>query len=230
MCYRVAHEIHTEVSDLWIIQQNKEPFPNCIPSHAHRDVWLCKICSETRDLWMKTGAWFYKAIPKYEVPPPSVRTSNISAHSRLTASPTHGGSATYCRAQTAPTTPEPPAKKPIRLRIQCTDTSSDEDESAGTDSGWTSEHNIVRDRPSSCEDIFVSFQWEQERILMLLFRYFNSFAQTSAIQSQKRQHRRTASEHSVCCWSSSTSAPVRISAVQFVGGVVECRMGDNVDF
>lgn len=118
---------------------------------------------------MKTGAWFYKAIPKYEVPPPSARTSNISAHSRLTASPTHGGSAAYCRAQTAPTTPEPPVKKPIRLRIQCTDTSSDEDESAATDGGWTSEHSIVRDRPSSCKDTDDD-RLCPERSLTVLFR------------------------------------------------------------
>ncbi|XP_063696197.1 rabphilin-3A isoform X2 [Culicoides brevitarsis] len=37
-------------------------------SLTKRVVWLCKICSETRELWKKTGAWFYKGIPSYEVP------------------------------------------------------------------------------------------------------------------------------------------------------------------
>jgi hypothetical protein len=23
-------------------------------------VWLCKICAETREMWKKSGAWFYK--------------------------------------------------------------------------------------------------------------------------------------------------------------------------
>lgn len=31
-------------------------------------IWLCKICSETREMWKKTGAWFFKGIPRYELP------------------------------------------------------------------------------------------------------------------------------------------------------------------
>lgn len=31
-------------------------------------VWLCKICSETREMWKKSGAWFFKSIPKYVMP------------------------------------------------------------------------------------------------------------------------------------------------------------------
>ncbi|XP_062844616.1 double C2-like domain-containing protein beta isoform X1 [Trichomycterus rosablanca] len=27
--------------------------------------WLCKICSEQREVWKRSGAWFYKALPKY---------------------------------------------------------------------------------------------------------------------------------------------------------------------
>lgn len=23
-------------------------------------IWLCKICAETREMWKKSGAWFYK--------------------------------------------------------------------------------------------------------------------------------------------------------------------------
>ncbi|KAG8238031.1 hypothetical protein J437_LFUL014999 [Ladona fulva] len=36
--------------------------------------WLCKICSETREMWKKSGAWFFKGVPKYKLPekkPPS---------------------------------------------------------------------------------------------------------------------------------------------------------------
>lgn len=32
-------------------------------------VWLCKICAETREMWKKSGAWFYKSMPKYVLPP-----------------------------------------------------------------------------------------------------------------------------------------------------------------
>jgi len=29
---------------------------------------LCHVCSEIRDVWKKTGAWFYKGLPNYELP------------------------------------------------------------------------------------------------------------------------------------------------------------------
>uniref|UniRef100_A0A8D8PPI8 Double C2-like domain-containing protein beta n=1 Tax=Cacopsylla melanoneura TaxID=428564 RepID=A0A8D8PPI8_9HEMI len=31
-------------------------------------IWLCKICSETREMWKKTNAWFFKGLPKYTIP------------------------------------------------------------------------------------------------------------------------------------------------------------------
>ncbi|XP_036379168.1 rab effector Noc2-like [Megalops cyprinoides] len=33
-----------------------------------RAQWLCKICSEQREVWKRSGAWFYKALPKYVRP------------------------------------------------------------------------------------------------------------------------------------------------------------------
>jgi len=33
-------------------------------------VWLCKICSEHRELWKRSGAWFYKGIPRHIKPAP----------------------------------------------------------------------------------------------------------------------------------------------------------------
>nr|XP_021491202.1 rab effector Noc2 isoform X2 [Meriones unguiculatus] len=33
-----------------------------------RPLWLCKICSEQREVWKKSGAWFYKGLPKYILP------------------------------------------------------------------------------------------------------------------------------------------------------------------
>ncbi|XP_066058371.1 rab effector Noc2 isoform X3 [Chamaea fasciata] len=30
-----------------------------------RPLWLCKICSEQREVWKRSGAWFYKGLPKY---------------------------------------------------------------------------------------------------------------------------------------------------------------------
>lgn len=40
-----------------------------------KDVWLCQICAETREMWKKTGAWFYKSLPKYELPAKVSRSS-----------------------------------------------------------------------------------------------------------------------------------------------------------
>ncbi|NXW44982.1 DOC2B protein, partial [Nyctiprogne leucopyga] len=31
-------------------------------------LWLCKICSEQREVWKRSGAWFYKGLPKYITP------------------------------------------------------------------------------------------------------------------------------------------------------------------
>ena len=31
-------------------------------------LWMCKICSEKRELWKRSGAWFFKGIPKYVIP------------------------------------------------------------------------------------------------------------------------------------------------------------------
>lgn len=33
-----------------------------------RNEWLCKICAETREMWKKSGAWFYNMLPKYILP------------------------------------------------------------------------------------------------------------------------------------------------------------------
>ncbi|XP_059403214.1 double C2-like domain-containing protein beta isoform X1 [Carassius carassius] len=30
-----------------------------------RAQWLCKICSEQKEVWKRSGAWFYKALPKH---------------------------------------------------------------------------------------------------------------------------------------------------------------------
>ncbi|KAE8741629.1 hypothetical protein FOCC_FOCC012831 [Frankliniella occidentalis] len=33
----------------------------CSSSSSKEQIWLCKICSETREMWKKSGAWFFKA-------------------------------------------------------------------------------------------------------------------------------------------------------------------------
>uniref|UniRef100_A0A0K2TYP3 Rabphilin 3Alike (Without C2 domains) [Octodon degus] n=1 Tax=Lepeophtheirus salmonis TaxID=72036 RepID=A0A0K2TYP3_LEPSM len=36
--------------------------------NANSTVWLCKICNEGKEMWKKSGAWFYKGMPKYVLP------------------------------------------------------------------------------------------------------------------------------------------------------------------
>lgn len=33
-----------------------------------KDQWLCKICAESIEIWKKSGAWFFKGLPKYILP------------------------------------------------------------------------------------------------------------------------------------------------------------------
>ncbi|XP_041079627.1 rabphilin-3A-like isoform X4 [Polyodon spathula] len=33
-------------------------------------IWLCKICSEQREVWKRSGAWFFKGLPKQVLPSP----------------------------------------------------------------------------------------------------------------------------------------------------------------
>lgn len=37
-------------------------------SNSGKEQWLCMICAETREIWRKSGAWFFKSIPKYILP------------------------------------------------------------------------------------------------------------------------------------------------------------------
>lgn len=44
------------------------------PSNANK--WfLCRICAETREMWKKSGAWFFKGLPKYVLPEKKVSQS-----------------------------------------------------------------------------------------------------------------------------------------------------------
>ncbi|XP_051490281.1 rabphilin-3A [Apus apus] len=39
-------------------------------------VWLCKICSEQREVWKRSGAWFFKGLPKQMLPQPMPVSKN----------------------------------------------------------------------------------------------------------------------------------------------------------
>ncbi|XP_072444042.1 rabphilin-3A-like isoform X1 [Chiloscyllium punctatum] len=39
-------------------------------SKRPQTLWLCKICSEQREVWKRSGAWFFKGLPKQVLPEP----------------------------------------------------------------------------------------------------------------------------------------------------------------
>ena len=89
-----------------------------------REIWLCRICSETREMWKKTGAWFFKGLPKYEVP-----TSTTSTPTRCTALAKEANEAMIAqrKAQSCQSTPTRNVRVK-KLTIRVCDSSSSEDE------------------------------------------------------------------------------------------------------
>nr|XP_056721116.1 rab effector Noc2 [Euleptes europaea] len=56
---------------------------------SKRPLWLCKICSEQREVWKRSGAWFYKGLPKYILPLKSIsRTKETPLRPHRVDSPT----------------------------------------------------------------------------------------------------------------------------------------------
>ncbi|NWX68122.1 RP3A protein, partial [Alca torda] len=58
-------------------------------------IWLCKICSEQREVWKRSGAWFFKGLPKQVLPQPMPVSKNKGP-----------------QAPSEPSLPEPPAQDP----------------------------------------------------------------------------------------------------------------------
>lgn len=38
------------------------------PTLYSREAYMCNLCAETREMWKKSGAWFFKSLPKYILP------------------------------------------------------------------------------------------------------------------------------------------------------------------
>ncbi|EMP37744.1 Rab effector Noc2 [Chelonia mydas] len=47
-----------------------------------RPLWLCKICSEQREVWKRSGAWFYKGLPKYILPLKTTKANELHLRPR----------------------------------------------------------------------------------------------------------------------------------------------------
>uniref|UniRef100_A0A0C9R2Y4 Rph3al protein n=1 Tax=Fopius arisanus TaxID=64838 RepID=A0A0C9R2Y4_9HYME len=77
-------------------------------------VFLCRICTETREMWKKSGAWFFKSLPKYVLPEKKLkkpRGSSRSAGWTLT-----GGSKSLEPSEHDSSSDEEISRKPTRTR------------------------------------------------------------------------------------------------------------------
>ncbi|KAM4827343.1 rabphilin-3A isoform 2-T2 [Thomomys bottae] len=59
-----------------------------ITNNRPHPVWLCKICLEQREVWKRSGAWFFKGFPKQVLPQPMpiTRSKPLQPGSELPAS------------------------------------------------------------------------------------------------------------------------------------------------
>ncbi|KAK4813086.1 hypothetical protein QYF61_010500 [Mycteria americana] len=69
-------------------------------------IWLCKICSEQREVWKRSGAWFFKGLPKQVLPQPMPVSKNKGPQAPSEPSPSE------------PLTQDPklPSRTPVRGR------------------------------------------------------------------------------------------------------------------
>ncbi|KAM6930231.1 rabphilin-3A-like [Xenentodon cancila] len=70
-----------------------------------RAVWLCRICREQREVWKRSGAWFFKGFPKHFLPSPMPLSKAREAGSQKAAEPQRP---TASEPQEAVTQPQPP--------------------------------------------------------------------------------------------------------------------------
>ncbi|NXS58583.1 RP3A protein, partial [Brachypteracias leptosomus] len=70
-------------------------------------IWLCKICSEQREVWKRSGAWFFKGLPKQVLPQPMPVSKNKTPQAPSEPSP----------LETPTQEQKPPSRAPTRGRM-----------------------------------------------------------------------------------------------------------------
>uniref|UniRef100_A0A3B5QIG9 RabBD domain-containing protein n=1 Tax=Xiphophorus maculatus TaxID=8083 RepID=A0A3B5QIG9_XIPMA len=73
-----------------------------------RPVWLCKICREQREVWKRSGAWFFKGFPKQFLPSPMPLSKPKETAPHEAAEPQ--------KPREAAAQPKPPGTGPFRHR------------------------------------------------------------------------------------------------------------------
>ncbi|XP_067636484.1 rabphilin-3A isoform X2 [Eurosta solidaginis] len=105
-----------------------------------REIWLCRICSETREMWKKSGAWFFKGLPNYDAPSstnstPTRQTATGGAMSNVILPPPRG-------TQSCNSTPTRNVRvKKLTIHVDDDTSSSDEDTASG--GGGIAGHDVL---------------------------------------------------------------------------------------
>ncbi|KAL7986616.1 hypothetical protein Chor_012899 [Crotalus horridus] len=63
-------------------------------------IWLCKICIEQREVWKRSGAWFFKGLPKQTLPQPMAISKKPQPAASRPAPPPQEPAAPYSHQQT----------------------------------------------------------------------------------------------------------------------------------
>ncbi|XP_069555851.1 rabphilin-3A-like isoform X1 [Brachyistius frenatus] len=79
-------------------------------SSRPRAVWLCKICREQREVWKRSGAWFFKGFPKHFLPSPMPLSKPKETGAQEAAEPQAPAASKTRKAVTKPQAPAPEAQ------------------------------------------------------------------------------------------------------------------------
>ncbi|CAK9832833.1 Double C2-like domain-containing protein beta [Anthophora retusa] len=87
-CGIETNELHSTLSNVSTTKkrtQEKTAMQRIVRrSSSSQRQFLCRICAETREMWKKSGAWFFKGMPKYILPEKRERGWSRSIHKTST--------------------------------------------------------------------------------------------------------------------------------------------------
>ncbi|XP_060642077.2 rabphilin-3A isoform X1 [Anolis sagrei] len=87
-------------------------------------IWLCKICSEQREVWKRSGAWFFKGLPKQMLPQPMPITKEKGQPEPGDQAPPTQDSKPYSRVQRHGQAEAPPPMEQESYESEPTEASS----------------------------------------------------------------------------------------------------------
>lgn len=85
-------------------------------SSRPRAVWLCKICREQREVWKRSGAWFFKGFPKHFLPAPMPLSKTKEEPASTAAAESKGPPAPEPK-EAPPQSQPPPAGRAPQTRV-----------------------------------------------------------------------------------------------------------------